>query len=474
MKILFIYKNLYIYEFKAFPQLATILKKEGHEVKLAIAEKEDVMSLIKEWKPDIVGYSVTTGFHKYYIDLNKKIKKQFNIYSIFGGSHATYFPEIIHEDGIDAVCIGEGENAIINFVNAFHTKRLKYTKNWWIKENNKIYKNKISNLIKDLDTIPFWDREMLYSKDKFLRNNPLKTFLTSRGCLNKCSFCHNIAYLNLYKGKGNFVRLRSVNNLIEEIKSVKENYPLGLVRFDDDFFAFNLNWLRKFSKKYKKEINLPFHCGIVVGLINEERVKLLKEAGCVSLQLGLETGKEEYRKKIINKPYTNKQYIEACKLLKKHKILVILNNIIGLPGETLNDTFKTLELNQICQPAYSWCTLYQPYPKTPLADYAVKNNFFDGHYNNLDYSYYKNSVLKFKNKKEKRQIENLQKLFAITTGFPRLTPIIKQLIKLPPNPIFNLTYKLWYGYTHRYIFPQKMSFQHKLKSIKRFFNKDKA
>ena len=125
MKILFIYKNLYIYEFKGLPQLSSILKKHGHEVRLALSERENVSKIIKKWKPDIVGYSITTGLHKYYLNLNRKLKEKANFYAVFGGPHATYFPEIIKEKGVDAVCIGEGEEAIIDLINKFGTKEMK-------------------------------------------------------------------------------------------------------------------------------------------------------------------------------------------------------------------------------------------------------------------------------------------------------------------------------------------------------------
>jgi len=474
MKVLFVYKNLYIYEFKGLAQLSAILKREGHEVKLALSERENVLKIIKEWKPSIVGYSITTGFHKYYLNLNRKLKEKADFFAIFGGPHATYFPEIINEKGVDAICIGEGEGAIIDLVNKIGTKEVRHIPNLWVKENGKIYKNEVRPLIQDLDKIPSVDRELLYSKDKFLRDNPLKTFIVMRGCLNRCGFCHNAAYLNIYKDKGKILRVKSVAGTIEEIKSVKNKHPLGFVKFEDDFFGIDYDWLKEFCKMYKKEINLPFHCAIAVNFATEERIRLIKEAGCVSMQLGLESGVEEMRSMVLNKRFKNEEYIKACELLRKYKIMVILNNILGLPSETLEMAFKTLELNIKCKPAYSWCTIYQPYPKTPLAEFAQKNGYFDGNYNKMDYSYYKYSILKFKNKSEKRQIENLQKLFAITVSFPFIYPITKFMIKLPLNPLFTLVYKLWYGYTHQYIFPQKMGAGHKIQAVKRFFVKDQA
>ncbi len=474
MKILFIYKNIYIYEFKALPQLSAVLKKHGHEVKLAFAEREDIDKIIREWKPKIVGFSITTGFHKYYINLGRKLKKKHNIFTIYGGPHATYFPEIINDYGVDSVCVGEGELAILDFINMFGTEKIKHIPNWWVKTDGKIYKNEVRHLIEDLDSIPLWDRELLYNKDKFLKNNPQKTFIVTRGCPYRCTFCHNAAYLDMYQGKGKMVRTRSVNSVIEEIELVKSKYPLGLVRFDDDFFGVDLKWLKEFCDKYKSKINIPFHCRFSADMATEERVQLLKKAGCVSVQLGIETGSDIMRKKVLKKPNTNEQHINACNLLRKHHILVILDNIIGYPGENLNSIFKTLEINIKCKPAYSWVTLFQPYPKTPLGDFAVKNGYFDGNYNKLDYNYYMKSALKFRSKSEKIQTENLQKLFAITVSFPRLYPITKLLIKLPLTKIYEIMYRLWYGYTHQFIFPMKLTPSQWFSTVKRFLVKDKA
>ena len=475
MKVLFIYKNISIYEFKALPQLASVLQRDGHEVELIFAEREDPLARIRQFSPDIVGYSITTGLHNYYIDLNRRIKEQADIYSIFGGPHATYFPEIIEEENtIDAVCIGEGERATADFVNNFGTPEGKHTQNFWVRDKGRIIKNALGPLIEDLDSLPFWNRELIYAKDDFLRNNPQKTFIATRGCPLKCTFCHNEAYLKMYKGLGRMVRTRSVENLIGEIEMVKGRYPLGLVRFDDDFFGTEKKWMEEFAQVYRRRINIPFHCRFTVNMITPEQVELLKEAGCVSLQLGIESGDETFRKKVIKKNFKDEQFIEAFELLRRKGLKVISNSIIGLPGEAYKDALKTLDLNIKCRPAYAWCTIYQPYPKTTLAKMAEDEGYFDGDYTKIASSYYENSPLTFKNPAEKTRIENLQKLFALIARFPFLRPHVDQLTKVPVNPIYELAYRLWYGYTHQYILPQEMSFLHRLRYIKRFFVKDRS
>jgi hypothetical protein len=109
--------------------------------------------------------------------------------------------------------------------------------------------------------------------------------------------------------------------------------------------------------------------------------------------------------------------------------------------------FKTLELNIACRPDYANVFLYQPYPGTELGEYAREHGLLEGFYDDIGPSAWDHSIIRFSGEKEKRQVENLSKLFALVVEWPFLMPLVKVLIQLPPNPIFRLVYKLWKGYT---------------------------
>ena len=168
-------------------------------------------------------------------------------------------------------------------------------KNFWIKDNGLVHKNNVRPLIQNLDDLPFPDRELLYGKDTYLRESKIKRFLSNRGCPFNCTYCFNRAYKEIYKGD-KIIRWRSVENLISEINEVKSRYPLELVRFIDDVFILPpVTWLEKFARLYKKEINLPFVCNLQVKIVTEDKIRLLKEAGCTAVYMAIEAGNDSMR-----------------------------------------------------------------------------------------------------------------------------------------------------------------------------------
>jgi hypothetical protein len=117
-------------------------------------------------------------------------------------------------------------------------------------------------------------------------------------------------------------------------------------------------------------------------------------------------------------------------------IVVFADNILGIPGGTLEDDFATLQLDIDLDVDYAAATLCTPYPGTGIAKYAIDNGYFKGDFELIDDSYYTESVIEFASESEKRQTENLHKFFAVTAAIPQLLPIVKRLIKLPPNDYF--------------------------------------
>ncbi|HDN79762.1 MAG TPA: B12-binding domain-containing radical SAM protein [Chloroflexi bacterium] len=430
--------------------LSSALKRAGHEVELVIATHEDPIEVARRFRPGIVGYSIYTGLHRYYLELNKAIKEALGgkVFSAFGGPHATFFPEVIEEEGVDGVCIGEGEDALVDLANALDGgDDYLAIPNWWFKRDGEIIRNPLRPLVEDLDTLPFPDRELFYAKDSFSRESGLKHFISSRGCPYRCSYCYNQAFNALYRGKGKIVRHRSVDNVIEELNWVRSRYPLRFVVFLDDLFIWPLEWVEKFAEKYPREIGLPFFCNVRPNLVTPELVRLLKEAGCHSVGMGVETGDEKMRKEILKRNITDEQIIESARLIKEAGLRLITTNMVGLPGGSLEIDFKTLELNITCRPDYANVFLYQPYPRTELGEYAREHGYLEGTYDDIGPSAWDHTVIRFANPREKRLVENFSKLFALAVEWPWLTPVVKWLIHLPPNPLFRLVYKLWKGYT---------------------------
>jgi len=474
MRVLFVEKQI-DYEPLGLLYLSSVLRQAGHEVRLAVAAEEDPVSVAREWQPGVVGYSVYTGSQTYYRDLNQRIKEALpQVVSVFGGPHPTYFPEFVEEPGVDAICLGEGESAILDLVQALETGQpLSDIPDWWFKTAEGIERNPVRPLENDLDQLPFPDRELLFEKDAFTRQSGIKHFITSRGCPYDCTYCFNHALAEIYRGKGKRLRQMSVDRVIEEVKGVQERYPMQFVVFLDDLFIVYVEWIRELGEKFPREVGLPFFCNVRANLITPEKVDLLKQAGCTSVGMGLETGNPELRNEILKRNLSDEQIVEASRLIREAGIQLLTTNMLGLPGGSLEEDLQTLALNHACQPAYANAFLYQPYPRTELGEYARENGHVEGSLDDIDPSAWERSVLRFSSPVEKRQIENFNKLFALAVEWPRLTGLVRRLIKLPPNFIFRLVYKLWKGYTIKNrIHPYKPSTREFVQTVQRFMKFD--
>jgi anaerobic magnesium-protoporphyrin IX monomethyl ester cyclase len=427
--------------------LASVLKLAGNIVEIFIgAETNKLIESISRFDPDIVGFSCMTGQHEYAVKMAQCIKLKTKAFTVFGGPHPTFFPDIIEEKSVDIICRGEGEGAVIDLARAVDCKAdIDKIPNCWVKRGTLIIRNDVRNLIADLDSLPFPDRSLYYQKYPFM-NNSKKVFMAGRGCPYRCSYCFNGSLQDMYKQKGKYVRFRSVNNVILEIEEVCKKYKTKTVQMADDTFITDKAWLHDFLEKYKKTINLPLICLVRADLITEDIVSQLKAANCYSVFFGVESGIEYIRSVVLGKSITNKQIIEAAKLLRKYKIKFRTYNMLGLPEETIEQAFKTVEFNADIKVDYPWCSILQPYPGTIIRNYAERKKLIQKN-NNANFAkyFFKNSILDITDAKE---ISNLQKLFYWAVKFPLLMPFIRYAIKLPANIIFDMVFLIGYAYSY--------------------------
>jgi anaerobic magnesium-protoporphyrin IX monomethyl ester cyclase len=452
--------------------ISSVLKQAGHQVSLVVASEQDPLEAALRLRPDVVGYTVYTGPHTWYLELNQRIQAQLpGVFSIFGGPHPTFFPEMIEREGVDGLCIGEGEYATLDLMNSLERNGdgLDLTEpaipNWWFKLNGEVVRNPLRPLLtaEELDALPFSDRELLYAAHEQSRRTKIKPFITGRGCPYDCAFCFNKAYSDLYHGHGRRFRRRSPDNVIRELKEVISRHDVRFILFMDDTFILQDAWLNEFMSRYKAEIRragspLPFWCQVRANLVTDAKIALFKDAGCVSVSFGIEAGNDRLRNAVLNRNMSRDEILGAADILRQHGIAFMTNNMLGLPTGTLETDVETLELNVQCRPAYANVFLFQPYPKTALGEWAYEHGWMMGSFDDLSGSVSDDTVIRFGSDAEKRQIENLQKLFALGVEFPWLLPVIRRLIRLSPNRFFWLVYKLWKGWAIKNrMFPFRMA-----------------
>ncbi|GAG66375.1 unnamed protein product, partial [marine sediment metagenome] len=303
----------------------------------------------------------------------KKINKPPLI--VWGGIQPTLNPEKCLP-WADIIVIGEGEKA---FVEICKDKKFKGIKNIYYHLKNRVIRNDTGYVEENLDSIPFPD---FSDKNKYLINEnklvPLsekyKTryyLMTSKGCPFNCSYCCNSTLSKMCRGK--YLRRRSVDNVISELKEAKKNCPnLLSISFVDDVFTFDKEWLKDFSPKYKKEINIPFFCFTHAKMCDEEIIKYLKFAGLSSVAMGVQSF--SYRiKKIYSRFEKNEQIIKVLKLLKKYKIEFTLDIIMDNPLEEEEDLKINLNcLLKIPSPFHLSTHTLTYFPNTALTDSFIE------------------------------------------------------------------------------------------------------
>lgn len=465
MKLLFITDFLSESHFGREPlgllYIISVLRENGININLFdISEVSKNNIKIRKFSPDIVAYSIKTGFHKKFIDFNKELKNEFNFISLFGGPHPTFYPEMINSDGVDIICRSEAEGTIMKLLSGIAKGDYVQTEGFWIKYKQKVHKNPIGPLIEDLDTIPFPDRSIL-EKYSLFKNFRMRNFISSRGCPYSCGYCHNYALRKLYKDKGNgtYMRRRSVNNLVDEIEYETRRSNLNFINFEDDIFVQDKGWLKEFGNQYSKKIGIPFHCHVKADMFDEEEVSLLRKAGCFSVSLGVESSNEEIRENILFRKMSSRLIVDRCTILKSYGINIALQNMLGIPHTSLSSDLNTLKFNIKCRADYSITGMFTPYPGTKVAEIFPFNDW------DRVGNYYSFSVYQITHKKER---ENLQKLFALVVRFPFLFKSLPWLIKLPFGRFYSFIVRFCkYFWGRKNIFPTGFSRMYNLLYIKK-------
>jgi len=423
--------------------ISSVLKNNGFETRVRI-EEENTYNEMRMFEPGIVGYSCYTGDQRWVSSSIVKLKGSgVKAKIIVGGPHATFFPEMIENEPIDAICRGEGEYAMLEYAEMLEKGEGRHDiQNLTFKTPNGIIHNELRPLVSDLDELPFPDRSY-YDSYKFLATNPFRIFITGRGCPYKCTFCYNDALHQLCGAESKYVRRRSVDNVISELVDVRDKWGIDEIRFSDDHFTLSVDFLREFSLKYSEQINRPYTVNARADSLDEERISYLRESGCRLVCFGIETGREDLRNKVLRKNIMDDQIINAAKLLKKYGIKFLSSNIIGLPHEKAEDAWKTIEINQRIGTDLPWFSMMQYYPGTQIYQEAMEEGIIAKNFNVDDIgTYFKNKYLKQENIGE---LQNIHSFSILVSRYRFFEPIARFLAKsFKPNAFFRMIFRLSY------------------------------
>ena len=408
---------------------------------------ELVVNKALRFKPDLICFSAITNLYMPIKNLARKFKEVMpDIPIIVGGIHPTSLPEeTISEECFDMICLGEGEGALEDLLQRMREKRsYNDIKNLWVKDSSgHIHKNVKRPIIKPLESLPNPDKSF------FARYGALTSrimIMTTRGCPFACTFCVNSFRNAAYSGEV-YLRQRTVENVISDMVKIKNQYNPKKFRFEDDVFAFNQKWLDEFKVAYKEKINLPFHCYVTPSTAKDSILKSLAEAGCESVSMGIQSGSEHIRMKLLHRRHSDELIIAAAQRIKKYGLKLQAEYIFGFPEETPEEMWKSYELNDKLNAYNTASFIFYPYPKTALADYSIENGYLSKeNYDKIKDgygSYHTSCWLDLPYKDEVYKYNALLPVWNVTPKFlkPILKQISKQITKNKKNGIQTITRK---------------------------------
>ncbi len=369
-----------------FPQglayIAAVLLKNGHEVEIFSQDEfhypeEHLTNYLDNNRFDVVGVGVIAGYYQYrkLLKISDAINKSKNRpFYIIGGHGPSPEPEFfIKKTQADAVVIGEGEITIVELMDAIaNHKSLNTVKGIAFREGEKLVINERRQLINNIDTIPFPAYE-LFPIDyyKLLRlphatnSDFVMPILSGRGCTFKCNFCYRM-------DKG--FRPRSNESIIEEIKFLKQQYGITYIAFSDELLMSSVKRVVSLCEDFiKAQLNIKWDCNGRLNYATPEVLQLMKKAGCVFINYGIEAMDDQVLKN-MNKALTTKQIIKGIEATLDAGISPGFNIIFGNIGDAKETLNKGVEFLLKYDDGAQMRTIrpVTPYPGSPLYYYAIE------------------------------------------------------------------------------------------------------
>ncbi|MDD5085102.1 MAG: radical SAM protein [Candidatus Omnitrophica bacterium] len=398
MRILFVYPDIGTKGVNFSPAiqlLSAILKKNGFSCELlhindacgVPSNDEAILSEIRKKRFDIALFTATSFQYTRANEIAGLIKREYSrIPILLGGTHATIKPDDLDSSSFDAFCIGEGDEALPEFIRRFEEKRdFTDVRNFHVKKpDGTIVRNEIGPFIRDLNLLPFWDMEIMDMKKILLARHKWLSISFSRGCPFECTFCinHLLKAINVRRPSElkHYIRKRKAELVVKELARIAEKLKgyIDVFNFDDDLLMLDKPYMLELTKLYREEIYTPYGIRYAMNCrascLDEDIAKALGESGCLELRIGFETGDENLRQEMLKKGITNAELIRAFRLCDEYGIHTNSFAMIGIPGENRETVQKTVDMIIKLKPYLIRMTFLSPYFKTEIYEYCKKKN----------------------------------------------------------------------------------------------------
>lgn len=355
--------------------LAAVLERYGYRVEILDApafqlSHKQLPEEFRRRKPDIVGVTATTAVAPSAFKTARIAREVLpESLIVMGGPHITFLPErtLEEEPSIQVGVVGEGEYTLLELVQAWEEGGdLRRVKGIVYRENGRIRFSKPRPLIENLDELPFPARHLL-PMDRykvFGKHETLGLIFTSRGCPYNCTFCSS----SLIFGKK--FRARSPRNVVDEIEEFVDRYKSNRIEFVDDLFIFDKKRVLEICREIKRRgLDVVWVCSARSDLVDGELLKALRDAGCVMIYLGVESGVQRVLN-LMRKGIKVEQSIRAVRLAKDAGLQVVASFVLGTPGETWEEALETIRFAKRLDPDFVQFSLATPFPGTELYRYA--------------------------------------------------------------------------------------------------------
>jgi anaerobic magnesium-protoporphyrin IX monomethyl ester cyclase len=360
--------------------VAASLEKAGVGVRILDLNIDRIASgelavYLKNLEPRPLWCGITSAATTLYaaFDIAGICKKAFpEAKTVMGGVQPTVTPDLVlANDAVDYVVRGEGETAMVELAKGNPVETILGLS---FKHEGRITHNPDRPPIEDLNAIPFpayhlFDIRKYHPPEALFRRLPAINLITARGCPFRCTYC---ATQTIWPGK---LRLRSIENVIEELRILTQRHGIREISFSDDtLVTMRPRIVQLCEDILKKKIDITWSCNAIVKFIDEDVLRLMKRAGCHHICYGIESADVQILKN-INKNISLADAERAIRLTKKAGIACRASFMYGNPGETEESMRRTLDFALRTDPDFALFNITTPYPGTPMYQWAKQNRY---------------------------------------------------------------------------------------------------
>jgi len=426
--------------------LSAMLGRDGHRTAMLNIAREQpgvIRRAVKLFRPHVVAISATSDQFPLAAAVVRHVNRVKNPpLVVLGGLHATMAPEeALAVPGLLGICRGEGDLALPALVNALEEGREPWeVLNFWFPHQDGVVKNELGPLVEDLDILGFPDRD-IFEYQRIVSRTGKASFSTGRGCPFLCPYCANHALRKIYQGCGRYLRQRSPKHVVDEVVAVLERYKgVRQVVFEDETFTHNRKWVRSFCEEYAGRVDRPFACSTRFDQLDENVIRWMKEANCFQFRLGIESGNEALRQKVVGKKIDNDSIRRVCARVHEAGISLWTFNMIGLPGETEENIRETIALNREVRPETPFVSVFRPYQGTALHREVKEKGWLS---DRKVHSFFQNVTTLDQPSITPRAVAYWHNVFPWEVSYPRWAWLVRGLSRVPvPGTLTKSLYDL--------------------------------